>query len=166
MTDLGSHILDVARFLFGEADRLLSDPKNSPDIHGEDVATVMLEMGGKTTVTFNLAYAENYLEREDFPQTFILIEGERGSLELCENYWLKFTSEDGTQARRVPPPRYSWADPSYDVVHSSIVPCNANLLSALHGTTPAETSAQDNLKTVKLVFSAYDLAASREVIHF
>ena len=93
----------------------------------------MLEMGGQTTVTCNMAYAENYLEREAFPQTFIFIEGDRGSLELCENYWLKVTTKDGTLARRVPPPRYAWADPSYDVVHSSIVPCNANLLAALRG---------------------------------
>ena len=90
LTDLGSHILDTARFLFGEADSLYCQThKLHADIRGEDVATVMLEMGGQTTVTCNMAYAENYLEREAFPQTFIFIEGEKGSLELCENYWLK-----------------------------------------------------------------------------
>jgi predicted dehydrogenase len=167
LTDLGSHILDTARFLFGEAESLYCQiNKVHPDIRGEDVATVMLEMGGQTTVTCNMAYAENYLEREAFPQTFIFIEGDRGSLELCENYWLKVTTKDGTLARRVPPPRYTWADPSYDVVHSSIVPCNANLLAALCGTAPAETNAVDNLRTVRLVFGAYDSALNREVIKY
>ena len=48
LTDLGSHILDTARFLFGEADRLYCQTRQvHTDIAGEDVATVMLEMGGR-----------------------------------------------------------------------------------------------------------------------
>jgi predicted dehydrogenase len=66
----------------------------------------------------------------------------------------------------VPPPRYAWADPRYDVVHASGVPCNANLLRALRGEGPAETTAEDNLKTLRLVFAAYDAAASGDVVRF
>ncbi len=123
LTDLGSHLLDTARFLFGEADSLYCQTRRvHPDIQGEDVATLLLEMGGKTSVTCNMAYAENYLEHDSFPQTFFFIEGTRGSIELGPNYWLRVTIQDGTLARRVPPPRYPWADPAYDVVHASIVP--------------------------------------------
>jgi predicted dehydrogenase len=167
ITDLGSHTLDTARFLFGEADSLYCQvAKVHPDIAGEDVATLMLHMGGQTTVTIHMAYAENYLEREAFPQTFFFIEGEKGSIELAQDYWLRITTADGTLARREPPPRYPWADPAYDVVHSSIVPCNADLLKALRGEGKAETSAEDNLKTVHLVFAAYESAQKNQVIHF
>jgi predicted dehydrogenase len=166
LTDLGSHTLDTARFLFGEAQSLYcSTHQVHSDIRGEDVATLLLEMGGQTTVTIHMAYAENYLEREAFPQTFVFIEGERGSIELSENYWLKVTTQAGTQARRVPPPRYAWADPAYDVVHSSIVPCNADILQGLLGSA-AETTGEDNLKTVNLVFGAYESAAGGKAIHF
>jgi predicted dehydrogenase len=126
----------------------------------------MMQMGAGTTVTCNMAYAENYLEREAFPQTFIFIEGECGSLELSQDYWLRITTADGTLLRRVPPPRYEWADPAYEVVHSSIVPCNANLLAALKGEGRAETTGEDNLKTVRLVFASYDSAKDEHVIHF
>ncbi len=167
LSDLGSHILDVARFLFGEAKSLYCQTHQvHPDIRGEDVATVMMQMGKDTSVVCNLAYAENFLEREAFPQTLIFIEGERGSLELSDNYWLRVTTKEGTLSRRVPPPRYAWADPFYEVVHASIRPCNANLLSALQGKEAAETCASDNIKTVRLVFAAYDLAAEGRVIHF
>jgi hypothetical protein len=44
------------------------------------------------------------------------------------------------------------------VVQASIVPCCANLLAGLRGQAPAETSGQDNLKTVRLVFAAYESA--------
>jgi hypothetical protein len=51
------------------------------------------------------------------------------------------------------------------VVHSSIVPCNANLLHALQTGTLPETHAEDNLKTVELVFASYDSAEKDKVIH-
>ena len=167
LTDLGSHILDVARFLFGEAESLYCQiGRVHPDIKGEDVATVMMRMGGRTTVIVALAYAENHVERECFPQTLFFIEGDRGSIELAPDYWIRVTTRDGTHARRYPPPRYPWADPAYDVVHASIVPCHANLLQALRGEGPAETTAEDNLKTLRLVFAAYESARTGQVIRF
>jgi hypothetical protein len=55
-------------------------------------------------------------------------------------------------------------NPDYHVVHSSIVSCNANLLSALRSEAPAETTAEDNYKTLELVFAAYDSARQKRVI--
>jgi D-apiose dehydrogenase len=165
LTDLGSHTLDTARFLFGEPSSLYCQvQKVHKDIRGEDVATVQMRMGTGTMVTVNMAYAENFLERDAFPQTFIFVEGECGSLELGPDYWLRVTTREGTHLRRVPPPRYTWADPAYDVVHASIVSCNANLLSSLKGDGKAETTGEDNLKTVRLVFASYDSANQDRVI--
>jgi predicted dehydrogenase len=162
---MGSHILDVARFLFGEA-RLLycQTSRIHQDIQGEDVATVMMRMGDDVTVVCEMAYAGTALEHDRFPETYIFIEGDRGSVELGPDYWIRVTAEAGTHARRYPPPRYSWADPAYDIVHASIVPCNANLLAGLRGTGEAETTGADNLKTMQLVFAAYDSAAEARVI--
>jgi predicted dehydrogenase len=166
LTDLGSHLLDVARFLFGEASRVTCQTRQiHRDIAGEDVATVLLAMGAQTIVAVNMAYAGNFLEHDRFPETFIFVEGERGSLELGPDYWVRVTTADGTHARRYPPPRYAWADPAYDVVHASIVPCQTNLLQALRGIGPAETTGEDNLRTVRLVFAAYDSAESGQTVH-
>lgn len=171
LTDLGSHILDVSRFLFGEAQSLYCQTwRVHSNIKGEDAATVMMRMGkaagDDVTVVCELAYAENYLEREAFPQTFIFIEGDKGSLELAPDYWIRLTTDKGTLSQRCPPPRYAWADPAYDVVHSSIVPCNRDLLGALRDGTPAETTGDDNFKTVQLVFAAYDSAQRNAVITY
>jgi predicted dehydrogenase len=167
LTDLGSHTLDVARFLFGEAESLYCQTQRvHTDIKGEDAATVMMQMEGGVTVLVEMAYAENYLEHDRFPETFLFIEGDRGSIELGPDYWVRVTTEAGTHSKRYPPPRYPWANPAYDVVQSSIVPCNANLLSALRGEAPAETTGEDNLETVRLVFAAYDSASSGQAVHF
>ena len=165
LSDLGSHILDAARFLFGEAENLYCQTRRvHPNIKGEDVATVMMRMGGGTTVTCRMAYAENHLEHDRFPQTYIFVEGPEGSLELRPDYWVRVTTAGGTHSRRHPPPRYLWADPAYDVVQSSIVPCNADLLKALRGEGRAETTGEDNLETLKLVFGAYVSADQDRVI--
>jgi predicted dehydrogenase len=165
LSDLGTHILDVARFLCGEAQSLYCQIQRiHKDIKGEDVATVLMKMGGQTTMLVEMAYAENALERERFPETFAFVEGDKGSVELAPDFWIRVTTQAGTWARRCPPPRYAWADPAYDVVQASMVPCLANLLQALRGHGPAETTAEDNLKTLRLVFAAYESARTGQVV--
>lgn len=166
LTDMGTHILDLARFYFGEAESLYCRTTQvHADIKGEDVATVMMSMGNKMTVTCEMGYAENYYEHECFPQTMVFVEGDKGSAEVAKDYWVRVTTASGTQARRFPPVCYPWSDPNYLVVHSSIVPCNANLLQALRGDGSAETTAEDNYLTLRLVFAAYDSARANQVIH-
>ena len=165
LTDMGSHILDVARFLFGEAQSLYCQIRRvHPDIKGEDVATVMMRMGDDITVTCEISYASR-LEHERFPEAYITVEGDRGAVELGPDYWVRVTTDEGTFSKRYPPPRYAWADPAYDLIHASIVPCNANLLQALRGEGEAETTGRDNLETVRLIFAAYDSAAADRVVH-
>jgi predicted dehydrogenase len=55
-------------------------------------------------------------------------------------------------------------DPRYELSQSSGVACNANLLSALSGSNPAETTGEDNLRTLELVFSCYASAEDGRAI--
>ena len=168
LTDIGTHILDVARFLFGEAERLYCETDRTlpEQLRGENVATVTLRMnGGRTTVVCGLAYAATPLERECFPETLVFVEGDRGSLEIAPGCTVRVTTAEGTHARRVRPPRYGWANPDYDLIHASMVPCLGNLLGALRGDgVPAETTAEDNLRTLELVFGAYASAQRGQAV--
>jgi D-apiose dehydrogenase len=168
LTDLGSHILDVARFFFGEAQTLYCQTHRiHADIAGEDVATVMLKMNeGKTTVLCEMAYAQNALERECFPETLMFIEGDQGSLELAPGCQIRLTTDKGTDVHIASPTSYTWCDPAYALVQSSIVDCHCNLLAALGGSEPAETSGDDNLRTMQLVFRSYESVERNEAIRF
>jgi predicted dehydrogenase len=168
LTDMGTHVLDIARFYFGEPDQLTCQTHRvHADIRGEDVATVMLLMReGRTTVTCELGYAENPLEHECFPQTLAMLEGSRGSMEIAPDYWIRVTTKSGTRVDRFAPARYAWSDPMHEVVEASIVECNRHLLAAMRGETAAETTGEDNLKTLRLVHDCYDAAARRCVIHY
>ena len=172
LADLGTHLLDVARLCFGEANSLYCQNHRTlaPQVKGENVSTLLLSMGpAKTSVVVELGYAKTPLEpgrRECFPQTLAFVEGPQGSIELGADYIMRVTTANGTQVRRHAAPRYSWADPAYAIAHASIVDCNRNLLAALLSRGEAESTGEDNLKTIELVFAAYDSARSGKVIAF
>ena len=173
ITDIGSHVLDTARFLFGEAKSVYALTKRvNKSIAGEDVATVVMPMGGarcgeettqETTVIVEMSYAST-TEHERFPQTFLFVEGDRGSLEITNDYLLRVTTETGTLITRHAPPRYAWADPQYDLVQASMVPCIGDLFKHLTRRGQAETTGADNLETMRLVFAAYESAESGRVV--
>jgi predicted dehydrogenase len=164
LSDVGTHIFDVARFLFGEAERLTCQTHRiNETIRGEDVATVLLRMTNATTVSCTLSYASR-LEFERFPETFLLIEGDRGSIELAPDFWIRVTDREGTSSKRHPPPVYSWADLNYALIHASIVECHRNLVGGLRGSAAAETTGADNLRTLQLVFGAYESARLNQTL--
>jgi predicted dehydrogenase len=166
VADMGCHLIDLARSLFGEADRIYCQIATvRPDVRGEDTATVHLAMNDRRVgVTINMGFPGTPLEHECFPQTLLFIEGNLGSIEVTPDFRVHLTTASGTHIERVPPPKYAWANPDYAVVHSSMVPCQAELVAALREGRPAETSAEDNLKTMRLVFAAYESARERQAV--
>ena len=161
LTDIGSHILDVSRFLMGDVEVLYCQTKRvNPKIKGEDVANVLMRMKNGRHCFVEMSYA-SILETEVFPQTLALIEGSEGSVQLKPGFILTITNRKRTRAETASPKVYPWVDPAYAVVHSSIVDAQRNILAGLRGETGAETTGEDNLKTVELVFGAYESAAKR-----
>ncbi len=164
LMDIGTHVLDTTRFLFGEATSLhCHTHRVNQGIKGEDAATVMLKMASGATVSVEMSYASRLLD-ERFPQTYVVIEGEDASIELRKDGWIHVTTREGVSSTQATPEYYPWADARYDCVHASIVDCNRNLLGALQGGAPAETTAEDNLKTLDLVRRCYESAASDSTI--
>jgi predicted dehydrogenase len=131
---------------------------------GEDAASVVLKIGDMMC-TCEISYSSK-TEWGHFPETFIYIEGKKGTLELGPDYSIRVTTQEGTHVRTYAPPRYAWADPDYNVVHVSMVPIHRDFLKAFETGQPPETSGEDNLKTMRLVFAAYESAERNQVIYF
>jgi predicted dehydrogenase len=163
--DLGVHILDMSRFLFGDVEKLYCQTqKINPSIKGEDVATTLLTMKNGVDCFVEVSYASQ-LEQETFPQTLILIEGNKGSIRLDYNHHITLTQKgQGSQKIKADPPQYGWADPDYALIHSSVVTCNQSILDAMLDRAPAETSGHDNLKTMELVFLSYKSSDNNKVL--
>ena len=165
LMDIGSHVLDICRFLFGKAEALFClTQRVNKKIKGEDVANVLMQMESGLHCFAEMSYA-SILEKEAFPQTLVLVEGEKGSLHLTHDFEFRMTTKEGTTAQKIEPVLYDWLDPAYAVVHSSIVDCNRNLLEGLRG-GKAETTGEDNLRTVQLVWACCESAATGKTIHF
>lgn len=157
LMDMGTHILDMVRCLFGEAELVYCQAHRAhPHIKGEDAATTMLKMASGMTVIASIAEAETPLENDTFPETMIFVEGDQGSVELCGGFGVKATNRQGTRMTLHPPIPYRWAHPDYLLSQSSMVPLIHNLSDHLEGRVLAETRAEDNLKTLELVFASYE----------
>jgi predicted dehydrogenase len=164
LTDIGTHLLDVVRFLFGEAESAYAQTHRvNCGIKGEDAASVLLRMHNGMTVDVNLSYASR-VPRERFPEAMILVEGENASAALDLDFNIHVVTDRGTTTTRHPPPFYAWADARYGVVHASIVDAQRNLLAALRGEAVAETTGRDNLETLRLVFACYESARRGAVV--
>jgi predicted dehydrogenase len=164
LTDMGSHIFDVTRFMFGECDRLWCQKLTvNPNIKGEDVASVMMQMENGMPVFAELSYS-SIVEDDAFTTAFILVEGDKGSLYIGPGFEIRTTTKAGTTSEVVKFPSYDWADPDYIVNHESGIPINRNILDDMLGLGKAETTGDDNFETVKMVWAAYESAETGKII--
>jgi len=163
LTDIGSHIFDVSRFLMGDAATIHCEIQTvNPKIKGEDVANALMKMKNGSTCYAEMSYA-SILEKEVFPQTLVLLEGSKGSVRLDADFVVVTTTKKGTHSEEVKPILYDWIDPEYAVVHSSIADEQRDILNGLRGGV-AETTGDDNFKTSQLVWAAYESAKTGKII--
>jgi predicted dehydrogenase len=164
LTDMGSHVLDVVRYLFGECDELWCQTKAiSPGIKGEDLAVLLLNMKNGMPVYTEMSYA-SIVEHDSFSTLHILVEGEKGSVFLGPKFEIRTTTRKGTSSEIVKFPSYPWADPDYIVNHESGIHINKNIFDDMTGKGKAENSGTDNLETVRLIWAGYDSAATGKKI--
>ncbi|MBN1999131.1 Gfo/Idh/MocA family oxidoreductase [candidate division KSB1 bacterium] len=164
LTDQGSHQFDVLRFLFGEAESIYCETQTvNPTIQGEDVATSLLKMKNGVICVQEISFS-SLLEKEVFPQTLLLIEGDKGSIRLDPDFYISTSTSEGTTGEFVSMPKYPWQTDRLIPEPPSIIACNHNILQDILGKGKAETTGSDNFETVKLVWAAYRSAENGAVI--
>jgi hypothetical protein len=84
---------------------------------------------------------------------------------LSADFRLVVINSGGVKEIKISIPHYDWAHPDYAVVHSSLVPCNKDLLGAITAKSDSANRADLNLRTLQLVDAAYQSAGTGNVIH-
>ncbi len=164
LTDQGSHQFDVLRYLFGEAETIYCEKQTvNPTIKGEDVTTSILKMKNGVVCIQKISFSSP-LEKEIFPQTTLLIEGDKGSIRLDGEFEISITSPGGTSKEVVPMQAYPWQTDRLKPEPPSIVKINQNILNDMLGKGKAENTGDDNFETVKLVWAAYKSANTGQVV--
>ncbi|MDD9729748.1 Gfo/Idh/MocA family oxidoreductase [Mameliella sp. AT18] len=157
--DLGIHILDIARALFGDVDRISATTRRiNPNIRGEDVATMLLSHGGGVTSVVDCSYATRRMP-ETFPETLLEIDGTKGSLRLDAGYRLTIQRDGQEEVRDVSPPVLPWAERPWHNIQESVALIQQHFVDCLAAGRTPETSGADNLRTFALVEAAYLSAA-------
>ena len=162
--DLGIHILDIARFLFGEVTQLSARTQRvNPAIKGEDVATMLLDHEGGLSSVVDCSYATR-LPVDPFPETLVEIDGSAGTLRLGTGYRLVVNGPGGREEVDLSPPLLPWASRPWHNIQESVLAIQRHWLHCLRNGEEPSTSGRDNIATMALVEAAYASAASHRTI--
>jgi len=153
--DLGIHILDVARFLFGDVASLSATTRRvNPRIRGEDVATMLMTHENGVTSVVDCSYATR-LPVEPFPQTLLEVDGDAGTLRLDAGYRLTVFGPRGLREIDAAPPLLPWAERPWHNIQESVLRIQEHFAECLAAGRAPETSGADNVRTLGLVHAAY-----------
>jgi predicted dehydrogenase len=154
--DVGVHVLDIARYYFGEAVRIYCAAQRiDPRVTGEDCVTMLLTHESGAVSVVDISFATR-IDPDPFPQTLVRIEGADGTLELDGHYRLSDSGPGRRRVEDVEPPGPNWATPPWHVVQDSVIAAQQHWVNCLSAGQEPATSGRDNLKTLKLVFAAYE----------
>ena len=129
--------------------------KVNPHFAGEDIVAVIL---GYDQITCHCQLSWRTTGYEVF------IEGAEGTITGDPRVRRLVGTDAGETSERLAPEDYPWADPRYGFAHASIVFTNTNLAGALGGECTAETTAEDNLATMRLLHLALESASRNQVL--
>lgn len=164
LVDVGVHLLDVARYLFGEVDQVTCrTARVRADIAGEDAATVLLAHQEGTTTVVDATYGAR-LDPDPFPETLIEVDGEAGTIRLQPGYALTVVGPDGVERRDVSAPPLAWAGAPWQAIQASVLATHRHWIECLRTGREPATSGADNLETFALVEAAYASAARRATV--
>jgi D-apiose dehydrogenase len=156
--ELGPHHFDIVRFLFGEPQDVYARTlKITPAEHvaGEEVATTLLGYPDRLAQV-ELSWASLGYPMDTVNPDVLAIEGTESSLFVDHDGQVRLNRRDGNQ-QMIP------VDTT-DAYRRSWQAALAHFADCLVSGEPFETSGADNVHTLRLVFAAYDSAATHQAI--
>ena len=153
--EMGTHLLDVFRFLFGDPLSVYAQiGRMSADIVGEDFAFVTLnfgEMHGSIDLSWCSREAPEEQESEH-----LLIEGSKGSIIMDRDGRVQIVGD-----HEVPTvPEYDYRNESKLTTHHRL---HRHFIDGLLEEKVMETDARDNIKTLEIVLRSYESAEENKV---
>jgi D-apiose dehydrogenase len=149
--EIGPHDLDLARYFFGEPLHLACVTQHVGLQRGEAVATLLLTYPDRTAL-LDLSWATAARHsRPEWGLQDTWLEGDEGSLHVTLDGQLRLDPVQGSSALL---PVAVGADPLVD----SYAATQAHFLQGLETGAAFDTDGPDTLKTMQLVFAAYDAA--------
>ena len=162
--DLGIHVLDLARYFLGDVERLSCETqRRNPAVKGEDTVTMMLRHSSGAVSLVEATYEAKRVP-DPFPETLLEIEGTIGSIVLTRGEKMIVTTQGLVFEEAIGSPLLSWTTRPWQTIQEAVLNTNRHMLERFRNGLPAETSADDNLKTFALVEAAYESARTHYAV--
>ena len=158
LLDLGIHLVDLARVLLGEVDRVSCETqRRDPANLAEDTATMLLRHRSGAVSVIDCTY-EDRAATPNGPELEVVVEGSGGTLCIpAGGRAVLVRTRHGTVTHAV-------AGGQDDIFQASVDYTCAHMLAALQVGRPADTALADNLKTFALVEAAYAAAETGQSV--
>lgn len=160
--ETGVHFLDTFRFLFGEVSSLYaSTARRNPVIQGEDSALIVCHFanGGSAVLDANrYGEADSAVENPRYTFGRLRIDGSLGHLTLDE------AGEIRVQVLGQEAQKHSYQPSHEGFAGNCVHETQQHFVKSFLAGTPFESEAEDYLRSVQLVESAYQSAATQSVI--
>ncbi len=164
LMDVGLHLFDLARHLVGEAATLVCRTQRlNPIVKGEDAFTALVGHESGATSVIDCSFASR-LTPHRFPQTTAWIEGDKGTVDLDEDYRMTVHGAGGRESYSVEPPVPAWGEKPWHVIQDSVIAFERHVVDVLDGKASPQPSGAHNLRTLAMSLAAYDSAANDTVI--
>ena len=159
--EMGCHLIDTARYLFGEIAAVTATYRRFGEGHaGEDAAALTVEFASGTLGLLDLSWCSPAdVARPEWALNETVAEGTEGALRLQADGAWEYVALDGATERRpvaLPPDDRVYVD-GYRATQ-------AHFIAGLRAGTPHETSGEDTLRTMDAVWAAYQSAAEGRAI--
>ena len=163
--DLGIHILDIARFLFGDVDPPdRAHPRGSIRRSAARTSRRCCSTTRAARPRSSTAATPRGWRREPFPETLVEVDGSAGTIRLGQGYRMVVTGRDGSETLDVSPPLLPWASRPWHNIQESVAAIQQHWVDCLREGREPETSGRDNLRTLALVEAAYRSAGTGRTI--
>ena len=162
--DLGVHVVDMARVLFGEIAHISCETqRRNPQVKAEDTATMMARHVSGAVTLIECTYEAERLP-DPFPESTLEIEGPKGSIIVKPGFRMDVTVDGRMTESEVGIPMLHWARKPWHMIEESVYETCRHIFEAFRAGREADVSGRDNLKTYAACEAAYESAATGRAV--
>ncbi len=153
--DVGIHLFDLSRFLMGEAKSIYTVNQNTNNKFKGETDFISLIRNKNKSITIVDASISSIKKPDRFAQTLVNIEFSNGSIDLDYNYKITLHKKSKKKIYDGKPKKYKWISKPWDQIQESVINTHKHFIDSLINNIEHDTSGEDNIKSLSLVFNSY-----------
>ena len=153
--DVGIHLFDLSRFFMGEAKSICTINQNTNNKFKGETDFISLIRNRNNSITIVDASISSIKKPDRFAQTLVNLEFSNGSIDLDYNYKITLHKNNKKKIYDGKPKKYKWISKPWDQIQESVINTHKHFIDSLINNIEHDTSGEDNIKSLSLVFNSY-----------